>query len=104
MSIALGLAAGVWQFRSSLSSAGFTFDATGIAPGEDGWSVPGVLAGHGHRTAITLGATVTPGDGSTLAVHATAEFDRRDLGITAPRFLLGTRVRITVDAVFAAPA
>lgn len=81
-----------------------TFDATGIEPGDGGWSVTGTLAGCGHRTAITLATTVTPGDAGTMTAHATAEFDRRELGITAPRFLIGTRIAVTIDAVFAPPA
>lgn len=80
-----------------------TFDSSTVSEDGDHWSVTGTLTGCGHCTAITLLATATEHDDGTMHIHATTRFDRRDLGITAPRFLIGRDVQVTIDAVFAPP-
>lgn len=71
----------------------------------DGWQVPGQLAAHGHTVDLTL--TVGPAretQPDLLTVHASTEFDRRDLGIIAPSFLIGTHILIIIDAAFHGPS
>ena len=79
-----------------------TFDSSTIANEDGAWSVAGTLSGCGHRTAVTLHVAANANTDGTMHVRATTEFDRRDLGITAPRLLIGRRIRVTIDAVFAA--
>ena len=82
-----------------------TFDSD--APkqvGADEWTVPGRLAAHATTAEITLQVRVTSSAQGQVAILAATELDRRDLGVTAPRFLVGRRVAITVDAAFAAPS
>jgi hypothetical protein len=66
---------------------------------EDGsWTAEGVLDVRGTSTPllVTGRAEVLP-DG-WVRVRSTAALDRRAVGIRAPRFLIGHRVEIEVDA------
>jgi hypothetical protein len=47
---------------------------------------------------LVLAVGVTRHD-DEVHVHATAEFDRRVLGIRAPRFVIGRRIAVRIDAV-----
>ena len=67
-------------------------------PADGYWQVLGKLSGHGASVDVELAVTVQR-SGDEVHVHATTSFDRRDLGITAPRTLIGTRIAVTVDAV-----
>jgi polyisoprenoid-binding protein YceI len=73
-----------------------TLTFTGRRGESDGtsWQVPGQLVGRGTAVDVVLAVTMTGDD----RVRATTSFDRRDLGIRAPRFLIGYRVDVTVDA------
>ena len=76
-----------------------TFD--GIAAGG---IVDGVLTGRA-ATRVSLDITsVAPGDGGTITAHATTAFDRAALGVRAPRFLIGRRIAVVIDATFAPPS
>jgi len=76
-----------------------TFD--GVA---DGATVVGALTGR-MATRVSLDITsVTPGDTGTVTVHATTEFDRTALGVRAARFLIGRRIAVVIDAIFAPPS
>lgn len=78
-----------------------TFTARTVERIGDGWRVLGDIEACGARTPVALHAIVTGHAGSPdLTVHASAEFDRRALGIRAPRVLIGRRIRVSIDAVF----
>jgi polyisoprenoid-binding protein YceI len=62
----------------------------------DGWTVPGRLSAHGSTIEVTL-HVVRDGD----HIAATTSFDRTDLGIRAPRFMIGRRIAVRIDAVLA---
>lgn len=77
------------------------FDCTDVRPTADGWQLAGTLSAHGRSAAVTVDAVRTAGPvNGLLTVRATASFDRRDLGITAPRVLVGHRVVVDVEAQF----
>lgn len=78
-----------------------TFDCTDVRATADGWQLAGTLGAHGTSTAVTVDAVCTAGPvNGLLTVRATTVFDRRDLGITAPRVLVGHRVVVEVEAQF----
>src|SRR4051812_11822717 len=63
-----------------------TFDCTEVQQTADGWQLAGTLTGHGRSTPVTVDAIRTAGPvNGLLTVRASTVFDRRDLGITAPR-------------------
>jgi len=62
------------------------------------WKVPGVLAGHGTSTEITLDVEVTDRP-DVFQARATASFDRRALGIRAPRLVIGRHILVLIDVV-----
>ena len=43
--------------------------------------------------------TTGPANGS-LAIHATARFDRRALGVKAPRLMIGREIAVEISAEF----
>ncbi len=47
---------------------------------------------------------VMPGDAGTVTAHAVTELDRAALGVRAPRFLIGWRIAVVIDAMFAPPS
>jgi hypothetical protein len=56
-------------------------------------------------THVSLDITsATPSDAGTLTAHATTTFDRAGLGVRAPRFLIGRRIAVPIDATFAPPS
>lgn len=70
--------------------------------GPGGWTVTGTLAG--RRSAdVTLDVQIVSATAAQITVQGSAEIDRRALGVRAPRFLVGRRLRITVTGVFRAP-
>ena len=84
---------------------GMTFTGAGQAPTADGVQLPGRLTAHGRFVDLTLTAgPVREVQPDVLGVRATTEFDRRDLGITAPRFLIGAHIAVIIDAAFRRPA
>jgi polyisoprenoid-binding protein YceI len=62
---------------------------------EEGWQLHGRLAAHGAEIDVVLAVSGNGGG----RVHATTAFDRRDLGIRAPRLMIGHRIDVTIDAV-----
>ncbi|WP_210441263.1 YceI family protein [Nocardioides xinjiangensis] len=68
------------------------------------WQVPGRLTGHGAPVELVLEVTATEQTRDRCTFRAGAELDRRRLGVTAPAFLIGHRVRVEIDAAFAPPA
>ena len=78
-----------------------TFTATEVRANEDGWLLTGSMTAHGATIPLTLDVTLTTGPtNGQFTVHATTTFDRRDLGIKAPRLVIGHDVRIQIDAQF----
>ena len=71
-------------------------------PVPGGWAVTGTLAGR-RPAEVVLAATVESADADEITVRATTVVDRRDLGVRAPRFLIGRRLGITVAATFRRP-
>lgn len=73
-------------------------------PAGEGWEFVGRLAGRGRTVDLTVVAgparETAPG---VLTVHATALFDRRVLGIAAPRILIGRRIVVTIDVSYRRP-
>jgi polyisoprenoid-binding protein YceI len=80
-----------------------TFDATDVRATGDGWLLTGTLAAHGTTIPVILNATLTAGPANgQFTVRATTRFDRRDLGIRAPRLMIGRDVLVQIDAQFRA--
>lgn len=76
------------------------FRADDVRAVADGWRVPGRLTVKGTTQELVLDVAVQP-DGENIRVRATGRVDRRDLGIKAPRFMVGAGVDIEVDVPFA---
>ncbi|MGH8862300.1 MAG: YceI family protein [Jatrophihabitantaceae bacterium] len=74
------------------------FAATAGSPDGTGWELPGVLTAHGASIDVVLAAEVLQ-RGDEVTVRARTWFDRRDLGVTVPRFFIGRRIDVTIDAV-----
>jgi polyisoprenoid-binding protein YceI len=67
-------------------------------------TVDGLLTGRA-ATHVSLDITsVTPSDAGKVTAHATTTFDRAGLGIRTPRFLIGRRIAVLIDATFAPPS
>ncbi|AGM07868.1 YceI family protein [Amycolatopsis keratiniphila] len=81
-----------------------TFAADRIEEGPDGWLVEGTLGARGESCPLTVTATGPADDGDgTWRVLAGAVFDRRAIGLRAPRFLIGREITIALDVVLAPP-
>jgi polyisoprenoid-binding protein YceI len=77
------------------------FDATHIQGTTGGWRLTGNLAAHGATIPVTLVAALTTGPtNGQLTIRATTGFDRRDLGIRAPRLMIGRKVHVQINAQF----
>ena len=78
-----------------------TFDCTDVRATADGWQLAGTLSAHGRSIAVSVDAVRTAGPvNGLLTVRATTSFDRRELGITAPRVLVGRQVVVEIEAQF----
>lgn len=73
------------------------FTSTGAEAGGDSWLLHGRLAACGAEIDLVLTATARH-DGDQVTVHATASFDRRELGIRAPRIMIGRRIDVLIEA------
>ncbi|MGK4592009.1 YceI family protein [Amycolatopsis sp. w19] len=81
-----------------------TFAADRVDEGPDGWSVEGTLGARGESCPLTVTATGPEDNGDgTWRVLAAAVFDRRAIGLRAPRFLIGREITIALDVVLAPP-
>lgn len=80
-----------------------TFDAGRPQPVPEGWRINGRLAARGEVEVVLAAAVVGRGPGGALTIRATTWFDRRELGVRAPRFMIGRHVAVTIDAVFTPP-
>ncbi|GAA4360451.1 YceI family protein [Angustibacter luteus] len=77
-----------------------TFVSDRISTQHDGWTAQGTIAARGTSCPLTLHGTLPgePGPDGRVPVEATAVLDRRDLGLKAPRLMIGRQVGITVTA------
>ena len=77
-----------------------TFVSEQITTGDDGWTAHGTLSARGTSCPLTLhGARPgQPDEDGCVQVEATAVLDRRELGVKAPRVLIGHQLSITVTA------
>ncbi|WP_448627937.1 YceI family protein [Geodermatophilus sp. URMC 64] len=78
-----------------------TWSADRFTRTDDGrWEAHGELHVRGTSAPLTLvgGPEAAAPDGAWLRVRATGTLDRRAVGIRAPAFLIGTTVRIDVEA------
>jgi polyisoprenoid-binding protein YceI len=79
-----------------------TFEARAIQSSHDGWTVRGILTVKGNRCPVQLDVTgpdLSPGDPDAAAdLHATGHLDRRSAGISAPAFLIGHRISLSLAA------
>jgi polyisoprenoid-binding protein YceI len=82
-----------------------TFHGHQVVADENGWKVTGTLAARGATTDVLLDVHVVAGgdDMDVVTARATTSFDRRELGIAAPRFMIGRRISVTIDAVLHRP-
>lgn len=81
-----------------------TFAADRVDEGPDGWTVEGTLGARGEFCPLTVTATGPEDNGDgTWRVLAGAVFDRRAIGLRAPRFLIGREITIALDVVLAPP-
>ena len=80
-----------------------TFKADRMTASPGGWSVSGYLAARGTRTRLT-GDVEVSGQGQEATLIARTQLDRRDLGLRAPKLMIGYQVDITVTATIRHPA
>ncbi|MEU9693138.1 YceI family protein [Amycolatopsis japonica] len=81
-----------------------TFAADRVDERPDGWSVEGTLGARGESCPLTVTATGPEDNGDgTWRVLAGAVFDRRAIGLRAPRFLIGREITIALDVVLVPP-
>ncbi len=75
-----------------------TFDGYGHSSGED--PMTGTFAARGHSIELALRCTVERSAEQELLVRAAGGFDRLDLGIKAPSFMIGRRIEVELNVVF----
>jgi polyisoprenoid-binding protein YceI len=80
-----------------------TFTGTPL-PAADGWQIPGRLTGRAPADVTLLAHIDATAPSGEITVRAVCTFDRRDLGIRAPRLLIGRYVAVAIEAVFVPPA
>lgn len=74
-----------------------SWSAARFRPAEDGqWTAEGELHVRGVRVPLEVSGTAEAADDG-VRVRATAVLDRTAVGISAPRFLIGRTVQITLD-------
>lgn len=81
-----------------------TFTGGPAEPSAEGWQMPGRLEAHGTDVAVVLTVEAEHNSRGDVSVQATTSIDRRDLRVTAPRFVIGRDVAVTIDACFRGPS
>lgn len=77
------------------------FEAADARASADSWRLAGTVTARGVSIPVVLDATLTTGPTDGLVtIRATTRFDRRDLGIRAPRLLIGREVQVQITAQF----
>ena len=78
--------------------------STGIGPAGDGWAVTATLAVAGGEAPVDLRVDSDPGPvPGTVRIRVTGVLDRAGTPIRAPRWLIGRRVAIEVQATLSQP-
>lgn len=77
-----------------------SFTSQQVLPRERGWTVIGLLTVKGVTREISLDVNGEQSADGVLGVRLTGQLDRRDYGIKAPRFMIGTLVDIQIEATF----
>ena len=91
------------RFLDTAQFPDVTFECTEIRTSADGWRLAGTLEAHGTTIPVTVEAEPTSGPANgSLSVHATAKFDRRALGIKAPRLMIGREIVVEISCDFRA--
>lgn len=75
-----------------------TFTARRIHASPEGWQVSGLLTVRGVMTPVAGEVRLSTADLDVATLTATAQYDRKPLGIHAPRILIGRTIDITVTA------
>ena len=78
------------------------FTAGAPVPDGERWTATGTVTARGRQAPITLAVHVDS-DGELVRVVARGVLDRGPLGLRAPRFMIGGRVKVHVEAAFRAP-
>ena len=73
-----------------------TFDGAGLIPSPGGWRLDGRLGCRGTSAPVRLSVRTADPTAEPVELHLSAVLDRRDLGIRAPRLVIGDLVRVTL--------
>jgi polyisoprenoid-binding protein YceI len=68
----------------------------------DHWELAGHLIGKA-TVDMVLVVQVVVGESGDISVRATGTFDRQDLGVKAPAFMIGRQIDVTIEAIFQPP-
>jgi polyisoprenoid-binding protein YceI len=80
-----------------------TFDGDRAQRVDGRWQVPGRLTGRAATDVILSVEEVAGSDPGVVSIRATVRLDRRELGVKAPRFMIGRSVDVTIEASFRPP-
>jgi polyisoprenoid-binding protein YceI len=75
-----------------------TFTARRIYATPEGWHVSGLLTVRGIMTPVAGEVRLSTADLDMATLTATAQYDRKPMGIHAPRIMIGRTIEITVTA------
>lgn len=75
-----------------------TFTARRMYATPEGWHVTGLLTVRGIMTPVAGEVRLSTADLDVATLTATAQYDRKPMGIHAPRILIGRTIDITVTA------
>lgn len=74
-----------------------SFRSTAVHPDGDGWLVRGDVTAHGTTRAVDVAVDGESGTSGDLTVHALAELDRHDFGVTGAKGVAGRHVGLEFD-------
>ncbi|ALG08811.1 YceI family protein [Kibdelosporangium phytohabitans] len=75
-----------------------TFRAIAITVADEGWHVTGELTVRGFICPLEGDVHISTSDFGAVSMTATTRFDRRQMSLRAPRFMIGRIIEITVTA------
>ncbi|MGX7824388.1 YceI family protein [Actinokineospora sp. 24-640] len=74
-----------------------TYTATGMDKTEDGWTLRGTLTVRGETRPLPVRIESASVDGDQVVVHAAADVDRYEFGITAMKGMTGRNLALHLD-------
>lgn len=74
------------------------FDSTEVARTPEGWEIRGLLTVRGREAPCVLTVSSAQQAGGLVRVQATAQVNRRELGVTALRVAASTLLDVTIEA------